>query len=297
MSTLVVVDGHNVFNDVGRVFEGHDEKTLAYVRDWFDVDRLVNASLGQDVRLNSWSDLGIVVFHSNKRLGNGTYSLAGEATGEFWARQGAAPNTAAMLVEVPGARSGKDVGMDISIAVYLFETAERWDAAVLFTEDADFAPAVWSLRRRGKRVYCSSPARNRATPLVQACQSFLPWDMQFLRADRALFEFLSPGGALDAFLAKPLVAGAPPTKIELTGGGVKVAMRVSASVTNTMSECLRDAGLRELYSGSAGEALLIQAQSRDRPEQGIAHGNLVFDGARRHAETFADAKWQELYRD
>jgi hypothetical protein len=187
--------------------------------------------------------------------------------------------------------------MDISIAVYLFETAERWDAAVLFTEDADFAPAVWSLRRRGERVYCSSPARSRATPLVQACQSFLPWDEQFLRADRTLFEFLLPRGALDKFLASPVISAAPPTKIESTGAGLRLQMRVNGDVMNTLRVCLSDAGLRELYSGSAGEALVIQAQSRERPEQAIPHGNLVFEGLRRHSDLFAGAAWRKLYRE
>jgi hypothetical protein len=297
-STLVVVDGHNVFNDIGRFFEGADRTNLqAYVRNWFDVDRLVNASLSQNVRLDPWRDLGIVVFHSRKRLGeqNDPYSITGEAALEFWARQGAATNTAAMLVDVPGAPSGKDVGMDISIVVYLFETAERWEAAVLFTNDADFAPAVWSLRRRGKRVYCSSPARNLALPLVQSCQSFLPWDVQFLRADRALFTFLSPAGPLDRFLEHRIVKDARPPKIVCSGGGLQLTPGYGGGGDNILNEVLRSSELHELYAQGGNDNIIVQAHDPARPRNPIGQGMLVFEGLRRHLEIFKDAAWRKHF--
>ena len=293
-----MVDGHNVFNDLGRIVEGDRQRLLAYVRDWFDLDRLVNASLGQDVRLNPWQDLGVVVFHSRKRLGDqgAVYSLGGEDAQRFWARQGAAANTAAMLVEVPGAPSGKDVGMDISIVVYLFETAERWDAGVLFTNDSDFAPAVWSLRRKGKRIYCSSPSTNRASPLVQACQNFLPWDDQFLRADRDLFEFLLPGGAFDTFLDDPRMKPYRPSVISFLGAGLRLQTTVNDVVQGALRDALERHGIHHLYASSGG-GLVIQAQDPKRVGQALAHGNLVFEGIRRHPELFKDAGWISAYRE
>ena len=45
------------------------------------------------------------------------------------------------------------------------------------------------------------------SPLVQACQTFLPWDLDFVRADRALFEFLQPGGGLEQWLGKDVTHG------------------------------------------------------------------------------------------
>lgn len=300
MSTLVVVDGHNVYNDIGRFFESADRSKLhAYVRDWFDFDRLVSATLGTTLALDPWRDLGIVLFHSRRALGKGAdkdaYSIGGgEASAAFWARQGAAPNTSAMLVEVPGARSGKDVGMDVSIAVYLFETADSWDAAVLFTHDGDFAPAVWSLRRRGKRVFCSSPEREEALPLVQSCQNFMEWNAEFLRADRALFEFLLPGGPLDEFLIAQKALNARAPQIVLTGAGIELTPGSPGSGANTMNEILRGAGLHELYAQGDAHRIVIQAHRPTAARPPILSGNIVFDGIRRHAERFRPADWHQF---
>jgi len=90
-----------------------------------------------------------------------------------------------MLVEIPGAGSSGEKGMDTSIIVYLFETMDQWSSAVLFTNDTDFVPAVWSLRRKGKRVFCVASHIERSSPLVQSCQHFIEWNEEFLRADFA----------------------------------------------------------------------------------------------------------------
>ena len=204
MSTLVVVDGSNLVNEIGRYLSGVADPAATspahsqrYLLEWFDADRFVQATLGSR-RVNPITDLGIVLFRSRKALGTEPYYVpGGEKLDEFWQRQGSNPATSAFLVDLPGPR---EKGLDTSIVVYLFETVERWDVAVLFTDDADFVPAVWALRRRGKRVLCAAHAAQDHPPLVAACQHFLPWDLDFLRADRDLFEAVQSGGKLESFL-------------------------------------------------------------------------------------------------
>lgn len=209
MTLLVLVDGPNLYNDVGRLLSPFMEKrslgadrSAQYYGAWFDVDRLVAATLHPAHEPNSWQDMGTVIFHSRKGVGapKSPYSIQGDAVLDFWARQGSNPGTSTVLVDIPGSRQGSEKGIDTSIVVYLFETAERWDRAILFTNDSDFVPAVWALRRRGKRVYCASHSEDLSSPLVQACQHFLPLSPEFLLSDLALFEVLLPNSVLDQFL-------------------------------------------------------------------------------------------------
>jgi uncharacterized LabA/DUF88 family protein len=208
---ILVVDGANFYSDAARYLKRtHEDKIpvgRAYLRDWFDFDRLIQATAPLTDGGNS---LGTVIFRSNRSVGKDKdpksadpkdkgepdFALtADKETERFWTRQGSASNTSTMLVVVPGSQKGdKETGVDTAIVVHLFETMDQWDTAVLFTADSDFVPAVWSLRRRGKRVLCSFASDNDEDahrPLVQASQSFIPWNLEFLRADFAMFHFLT----------------------------------------------------------------------------------------------------------
>jgi hypothetical protein len=216
MSVLVIVDGPNVYNDVARYFGKIGAGTLPkevealYYQEWFDMDRLISATLPEDLVRAPLHGLGTVIVHSSKGIGNKEDSASIQSDQKkvtaFWARQGSAPNTSTNLVVLPAGSNGKETGVDTSIVVYMFETQDQWETAVLFSNDTDFVPAVWSLRRRGKRVHCSSHVDERHTPLVLACQDFFPWNVDFLRADRALFNVLRQDGILDNFLRGPEVA-------------------------------------------------------------------------------------------
>jgi hypothetical protein len=176
MGMLVVVDGPNLFNDVCRCLApsgtAPEAKALVleYLRDYFDVDRLVDATLSTcGVGVDPQGDLGTVIFHSQKALGDDPIRIAGtKAITAFWNRQGSAPNTSSMLVDVPGAKQGKEVGVDTMLVVHLFETVDRWDTATVFTNDSDVVPAVWALRRKGKIVLTASPASEEPTPIAVA---------------------------------------------------------------------------------------------------------------------------------
>ena len=97
---LVVVDGPNLYNVVTRSLLGSKrdpERVKEYMRLWFDVDRLLVAS---GIQQNTM--LGVVVFHSNKQLGNKNARLEGTDVNLFWARQGQIPFCATEAIILPG---------------------------------------------------------------------------------------------------------------------------------------------------------------------------------------------------
>jgi len=295
MSLLIVVDGHNFVNDVGRYFTKHvtplgaDSELLhPYIRDWFDIDRLVQTSL--DLQIQPWRDLGIVVFRSRKAVGEGIYKMQGEHALGFWARQGGNPNTSTVLVDVDGAPSGKDVGMDTAIVVYLFETSARWDAVALFSNDSDFVPAVWSLRRQGKRVFCSSHTGDRGTPLVQACQNFYPWDTLFLKADWDMFRVVQPGGPLDRFVQRPDVSGLQP-KIAIEGDCLRIRAGTSqfgGNQQNALNGVLQG---YDLWAAETRGELQLYAADRRTPAQRFNFGDALRDGLARNLALQTETVW------
>jgi len=301
MSSLVVVDGHNLVNDVGRYFTkitaqpDSDAGLLGrYLRDWFDIDRLVEASLQQQVLPGR--DLGIVIFRSRKAVGEGAYQIKDEAVQVFWARQGGNPNSSTVLVDVDGAPSGKDVGMDTAIVVYLFETAARWDAVVLFSNDSDFVPAVWSLRRQGKRVFCSSHTADRVTPLVQACQNFYPWDTAFMKADWDMFLALQPGGPLDQFVQRSDVSGRYP-KIQIDGDSLLIRAGTSqfeGSQQNALNGLLTDL---DLWTYEERGTLRLSAAGKRGASKPYDFAGALGNGLERHVALQANAGWFSFFHE
>lgn len=320
MSTLFVVDGPNLYNRVSEhlVREKRsalgDDVNRAYFREWFDVDRLVLATVGGLGR-DPWKNLGVVVFRSNKAMGAHTARIDQKDLLDYWTRQGTNPNTSVMVVDIPGGPRGRkkkknveadeavdvppdeddddrggEKGVDMSMAVYLFETIDSWDTAVLFTDDTDFVPAVWSLRRKGKRVHCVARDKDRTSPLAVACQDFKPLSLSFLELDRRLFELLQPGGLIARFVEEYVLAdgmrGVAPT-IYANGGALYIRSVPSPSIGLSVLTNMADSmGLRE---GSGTMTF------RDNNEVVIDFDNgFVTEGFARHyaSEYFASAAWR-----
>jgi hypothetical protein len=325
MTTLTVVDGHNLFNDAARELARarlRPDLLARYFREWFDVDRLISATVAgrRELPSDPPGNFGTVIFHSRNALGGDKAMYRIADTTPFWQRQGAAPNTSTFFFEVPGAPRGKgrpkdekddaktdeaaeqependvglvttgrDYGMDVAIAVYLMETAPRWEAAVLFTGDTDLVAAVWSLKRQGKRIFCSLPPRGAASPLVLACQSFFPWDITFLRADFAMFAFLSAGGVLDRFVVHDLVKVA---QIGLVGGGLTLKPIRSGGAENVLNEMLRTEGLA-LYAGGSGDWIHVAHALEPGTAPGAGQTPSLGDPLARHLDLFSDAAWYQ----
>lgn len=298
MSVLVVVDGHNLFNDVGRFLTDDNPTTeqdldirRRYYTEWFDIDRLVEATIRQD--LEQWRDLGIVIFRSKKALGTGDYHVVQEGARGFWTRQGSNPNSSTQIVEIEGGKAGKDTGLDTAMVVYLYETLNRWDSVVLFTNDADFVPAVWSLRRMGKRVFCASHTRDRVTPLVESCQDFYAWDTEFLTADRTFWEILQPGGAIDAFLTYPEAAERNP-RVRVEEACVCVAPtrnQFEPGQQNHLNDLIRRHHLVSMIDHGALKIFPLPTLKAVRPPP---NAKRVIAGIRRHRNLFTASAWHKI---
>jgi hypothetical protein len=211
----------------------------------------------------------------------------------FWARQGSNPNTSTVLVDIEGAPNNKDAGVDTAIVVYLFETLPRWDASVLFTNDTDFVPAVHSLRRQGKRVFCASHTDDKVTPLVQACQHFYAWDTEFLDRDWTLWDFLQAGGDFDQFLEQPAVHRHDPA-ILVDRRQITIRSRISAfegGERNALNEKLKNRGY---YATQEGPHLGIKVAEWSGAPPAIVkeHGD-VFGAMKRRPATLQQAKWSK----
>lgn len=216
---LVVIDGPNLFNTIASKLDADDEVLTFYLEECFDVDLLVVASLKALAGRSARPRMGIVIFHSRKPLGRGAYYLADRKTETFWARQASNPDTSAFTVDIPGDQQDTfafqcskcgyanevatraEKGIDTSITTYLMETLESWESVCLFSRDADYAPLVAALRRKGKMVYVAVPAEERATALVRVSQSTVALDMDFVRRDIAVSKYLMPDGILDELVA------------------------------------------------------------------------------------------------
>lgn len=79
---------------------------------------------------------------------------------------------------------GREKGVDVALAALMVERActARFDVALLLSNDTDFTPVIWQLRRLGKRVvwgHLDTQRANRYLPF--ACTSTRALSIQFFR--------------------------------------------------------------------------------------------------------------------
>lgn len=198
---LIVVDGPNLYNRVCEHLAGlgEPERALEYLKDYFDIDRLIAASLGSIA-----NKLGVIIFHSNKQLGEKAFRLTGPETEAFWTRQGLNPDASTSLVVIPGATSAAEKGVDTAVTTYLYETVDHWQSCCIVSDDADFVPPVQALRRRGKIVFALVSGKRDDDALARATQRAYRIDGEFLHADFYLSTMYARGGRLDEMLSKQL---------------------------------------------------------------------------------------------
>ena len=92
-------------------------------------------------------------------------------------------------------------GIDAALTVHLFDTEESWDHALLLSADADFTPAVRSLRRRGKLI--SGAGFGASKVLMRELLDFTNLD-SFVRSDFAAYKMFKPGGLVERWLTDPV---------------------------------------------------------------------------------------------
>ena len=226
---LVLIDGPNVFNSLARHLAAKGGDNAGFLREyfleWFDFDRLVLKAIGDQTP----PALGIAIFHSSKALSRGATRLEGDDCRRFWARQAGNYDTSDMIIDIPAdqrevyefecskcaekncTQVAGEKGVDSAMIVHMFETAASWQTLAIFSRDADFAPAVSALRRRGKQVFAVGEAGDQETALGRASQSFFTLPLDAVVQDFGAFLLCRSGGVLDQWRAEvetgPYISG------------------------------------------------------------------------------------------
>jgi uncharacterized LabA/DUF88 family protein len=187
-----------------------DPKTLKdYFLNWLDFDLLA--------RSLTETYTGIWVFYSGERIGPSSERIEGKHLQEYISRINGIQGVTAHDVNIPGeqrehlhykcdncghegrAQDVSEKGIDASLTVHMFDTMESWDTAYLFSGDADFVPAVESLRRRGK-IVIGVGFHDASQALVRECFDYIFLDDVFLTQDLLLYSLLRKGGIAEKWL-------------------------------------------------------------------------------------------------
>lgn len=183
-----------------------DERVLRdYFLDWLDFDRLALALTG---------DFSTVwIFYSGTKFGPSSNRVDGDYLKKYITRINSLRGVTARDVNIPGEQRepitskcdgcGKEnlaewtseKGIDSSLAVHLFDTMDSWDVAYLLSGDADFVPAVSSLRRRGK-IVIGAGFSDASSALIRECYDFIDLSKQFLKEDLAAYEIFRKDGII-----------------------------------------------------------------------------------------------------
>lgn len=217
MRTAVFVDLPNFYSRLIKSGIGEPREMRDYFLQWLDLDLLSKWLTGQTCP--TW------VFYSGRRIGPSSERIEGQRLEEFIKRTNRLPSVTAYDVNIPGdqrepfttkCECGKMVtgqwesekGVDASLIVHLFDTADSWDEAILLSGDADFTPVVRSLRRRGKLVRGAGFA-GASESLIREFYSFEDLSSSLVRNDFAAYLILGHQGLLDQWMAIEV----PPTEV------------------------------------------------------------------------------------
>ncbi len=180
-----------------------------YVLEWLDFDRLA--------RSLTETYTGIWVFYSGERVGPSSERLSGDILRDYIRRINALEGVTARDVNIPGEQreaisykcdkcgnEGRseiisEKGIDSSLTVHLFDTMDSWDVAYLLTGDADFVPAVASLRRRGK-IVVGVGFPDVSAALVRECYHYVNLQDVYLNEDLFSYTLCRTNGVLHQWL-------------------------------------------------------------------------------------------------
>jgi len=209
------VDLPNFYSHLVRCGIGKTDMLRDYFLSWLDFDCLAGALTGDFCSV--W------VFHSGRRLGPSEARVDGNYLTGYVDRINSLRGITAYDVDIEGkqtelasyecekcghkgvAQWESEKGIDASLTVHLFDTTDTWDVAYLLSADADFVPAVRTLRRRGKTVLGAGfPSPSSA--LVRECYDYIDLRAAFVEEDVAAYELFRQGGLVQTWLAPPVAA-------------------------------------------------------------------------------------------
>jgi hypothetical protein len=213
MRKAVFVDLPNFYSRLLKSGLGEPRELRDYFLHWLDLD-LVSKWLAGEF-CPTW------VFYSGRRFGPSSERIEGQHLDEYIKRISRLTSVTPYDVNIPGdqreafmvkCECGKTIpgqwesekGVDASLIVHLFDTADSWDEAVLLSGDADFAPAVRALRRQGKIVSGAGFA-NVSECLVRELYGFQDLSSEILRSDLAAYLLFGKGQLITRWMKDDIV--------------------------------------------------------------------------------------------
>lgn len=153
-------------------------------------------------------------------------------------------------------------GIDSSLIVHLFDTMQYWDKAYLLSGDADFVPAVRSLRRQGKIVNGAGFTSQASSALVRECFHYEDLEA-FFRQDITAYHLLANEGWLDKIFAgcvsrEPLLTQAGDISKEEIEFDVEIYLPLSSNQLRFRFYCY----LIEFRTIADEPTLLVSPESR-----------------------------------
>lgn len=192
---------------------------------WLDFDRLAEKLTGESSSV--W------IFHSGRRFGPRSNRVQDEYLDKYIERTNSLRGVTARDVDIEGkqreyakyecekcgyqgiAQWESEKGIDASLTVHLFDTMDSWDVAYLLSGDADFVPAVASLRRRGK-IVIGAGFGSRSSALVRECYDYVDLCDLFLKEDVFVYRVFSKNGIAQRWLTDEVKSKAGKLPLELS---------------------------------------------------------------------------------
>lgn len=184
-----------------------------YFLNWFDLDRLAESLMG----FGNKEAVSIWVFYSHGRIGPSDARIDDNYLNQLINRLNKNTGVTARDVNIPGVQReslrvicencgqnnsviwNSEKGVDASLIVHLFDTMDSWDKAYLLSGDADYVPAVASLRRKGK-VVNGAGFPSASTALVKECFEYINLITNFFILDIATYILFKEGGLIENWL-------------------------------------------------------------------------------------------------
>lgn len=193
----------------------YELKTAKELRDyfigWFDFTNL--SLMLTDEKTDVW------VFYSGNKIGGGDAKIADKYLSNLINRLNQQIGVTCHDVNIVGEQREpyttkckncsevvdtiwkSEKGIDSSLIVHLFDTMEYWDTAYLLSGDADFVPAVKSLRRRGKIVNGAGFTKKASSALVRECFDYINLENFFI-SDFVNQKMFGNGGIISIFFTE-----------------------------------------------------------------------------------------------
>ena len=208
---VIFIDISNFYSQLINFIKEENPAILRdYFLTWLDFDALALKIA------NSSPD--IWVFYSEKRIGPSNVRIEGKKLHSYIKRINMLEGVTAYDVNIPGEQreyftincphckkesqgeSTSEKGIDASLTVHMFDTMDSWDIAFLFSGDADFVPAVKSLRRRGKVVIGGGFPSIASSAILRECYSYIDLFDAFIRFDIAMYLLFKIDGIIYRWL-------------------------------------------------------------------------------------------------